>query len=369
MKNSNLKFILPAILICSPLGAFAQTKNIVDYMEMSSGMLLTLMLGIIIFLLILLLTLTKSIQTIAGLQKKDLAKKPKSKGSKLLLALVLMNFSLNAQTAEVVNANNAYVLSDTLFWLLIAAIVILSVMNYYFYRSFHSLLKHKREMYSEKKSADPIDAQATPTYAVNDEEALMTDHVYDGIRELDNDLPPWWKYLFYATIIFSVVYIYRYHISGDGKLSIEEYMAEMEQAEIAKAATMASAEESINENNVKYLVDAVSLEKGAGIFKMSCGTCHGQLGEGGAGPNLTDEYWIHGGSIQDIFSTIKYGVPAKGMIPWESQLSPSQIQEVSSFVLSLKGSKPPNAKDPQGELYVPKEEKVSTTNDSLQLMQ
>src|SRR5690606_8160006 len=191
-----------------------------------------------------------------------------------------------------------------------------------------------------------------PTESEEDEEeAMMLDHVYDGIRELDNDLPPWWKYMFYATIVFAFVYLFRFHISGDGQLSLEEYMAEMEQAEIEKAATMASAGESINEDNAQYLVDAVSLEKGAGIFKMSCGTCHGQLGEGGAGPNLTDEYWLHGGGIKEVFATIKYGVPAKGMIPWESQLSPSQIQEVASYVLSLKGSNPPNAKDPQGELY------------------
>ena len=119
---------------------------------------------------------------------------------------------------------------------------------------------------------------------------------------------------------------------------------------------MANAAESITEDNVVYLIDATAIEKGAAIFKGNCATCHGQLGEGGAGPNLTDEYWIHGGGIKNVFKTIKYGVPAKGMIAWQSQFSPSQMQKVSSYVLSLQGSNPPNAKSPQGPKYVAEEE-------------
>ncbi|MEX2379622.1 MAG: cytochrome c, partial [Vicingaceae bacterium] len=96
--------------------------------------------------------------------------------------------------------------------------------------------------------------------------------------------------------------------------------------------------------------------KGAAIYQGNCATCHGQLGEGGAGPNLTDDYWIHGGSIKDIFSTVKYGVPEKGMISWQTQFSPEQMQQVSSYIMTLVGTNPPNQKDAEGELYVPEEE-------------
>ncbi len=178
------------------------------------------------------------------------------------------------------------------------------------------------------------------------------DHEYDGIRELDNNLPPWWKYMFYATIIFAVIYLIRFHITGDGPSSHEEYMAQVEEAIALKAELMADATENITEENVLYVVDAPSLEKGAAIFKGNCATCHGQLGEGGAGPNLTDQYWLHGGSIKNVFSTIKYGVPAKGMIAWESQFTPKQMQSVASYILSLQGSNPPNGKAPEGQIYV-----------------
>jgi cytochrome c oxidase cbb3-type subunit 3 len=140
-------------------------------------------------------------------------------------------------------------------------------------------------------------------------------------------------------------------------------MAEMEAAVAEKAEMMANAAESITEDNVVFLVDAPTIEKGAAIYKGNCATCHGQLGEGGAGPNRTDEYWIHGGSIKNIFTTIKYGVPEKGMIAWQSQFSPKQMQQVASYIKTLVGTEPPNGKAPQGELYV--EEIPADENDSL----
>jgi cytochrome c oxidase cbb3-type subunit 3 len=115
-------------------------------------------------------------------------------------------------------------------------------------------------------------------------------------------------------------------------------------------------EDAVTEDNVTVVTDPVAWEKAEKIFGANCATCHGQNGEGGTGPNLTDQYWKHGGGIKNIFSTIKYGVPEKGMIPWESQLSPENIQIVSSYIISIEGTNPPDAKEPEGELWVPEEE-------------
>ncbi|MDX5347548.1 MAG: c-type cytochrome [Hymenobacteraceae bacterium] len=177
---------------------------------------------------------------------------------------------------------------------------------------------------------------------------VLTDHDYDGITEFDNDLPPWWKYMFYVTIVFSFVYMGYYHIFKDGRTMEEEYQAEMQQAALFKA----SSEDDPNAvTDFTTLTDASALENGKNLYLQNCAACHGNDGEGKVGPNLTDEYWMHGGDVNDIFKTIKFGVTNKGMVAWNGKLSKDQILEVSSYILSLKGSNPANAKEPQGEKY------------------
>ncbi len=183
------------------------------------------------------------------------------------------------------------------------------------------------------------------------EAEILFHHDYDGIRELDNRLPPWWVNLFIITIVWSAAYMFYYHWGGGGPSSIDEYEREVEQAKQAIALATANAANAVDENNVVALSESSALAEGALIFKNLCAACHGQQGEGGVGPNLTDDYWIHGGGIQNIFRTVKYGVPEKGMIAWQSQLTPADIQKVSSYILTLHGTHPPNAKEPQGELW------------------
>ncbi len=185
------------------------------------------------------------------------------------------------------------------------------------------------------------------------EASVMTTHEYDGIKELDNKLPPWWLYGFYFTIAFSVVYLIHYHVVGSGPSSEQEYLTEMANAEEQVAAYLAAQGELIDETNVEVLSDASDLTSGKEMFIQNCAACHGQLGEGGIGPNFADNYWIHGGSVKEIFSVIKYGVPTKGMIPWANQFSPVQMAQLSSYILTLQGTDPPNQKEPQGELYEP----------------
>jgi cytochrome c oxidase cbb3-type subunit 3 len=172
--------------------------------------------------------------------------------------------------------------------------------------------------------------------------------IFDGIVELDNPTPAWFMGLFYATIIFAVVYLLNYHVFEWSPLQDEEYAIEMKAAEVDKAAVLAKSGEAIDENSVKLSTDAGIIAAGKAVYTQNCIACHGALGEGTVGPNLTDDSWIHGGTVNAIFKTIKYGVPEKGMISWEKTLTPKQTSDVSNFILSLQGTNPPNPKAPQG---------------------
>jgi cytochrome c oxidase cbb3-type subunit III len=191
----------------------------------------------------------------------------------------------------------------------------------------------------------------TDAVPLEKEEEIAFDHEYDGIRELDNNLPPWWVYMFYLTIVFAVVYLGHYHVFKTGDLQDSEYKTEMAQAEKEQEAYMKLASNKIDENSVKVIADKKGLENGKSIFLQSCSPCHGKAGEGGVGPNLTDKYWIHGGNVKNIFKTIKYGVPQKGMISWQAQLNPGQMQDITSYILTLQGTNPANGKAPQGDLF------------------
>ncbi len=188
---------------------------------------------------------------------------------------------------------------------------------------------------------------------MEEESDILMDHDYDGIRELDNHLPPWWKYLFYFTIVFAVVYMVSYHLLGTSPLQIEEYNMEMAAAEQAAAVRKANmVEEGFDEADIAFTDDPEVLARGKKTFDMQCAACHRVDGGGSIGPNLTDEYWIHGGSVSAIYNTIKVGVPNKGMISWEASLSPAQMLEVSSYILTMAGSNPENPKAPQGDKEV-----------------
>lgn len=187
--------------------------------------------------------------------------------------------------------------------------------------------------------------------SMQEEVDIQLDHDYDGIKELDNRLPPWWLYGFYITILVAVVYLWRFHVSHSAPLSHEEYAIAMEKAEEEKAVFLAKAANNVDENTVKLLTDDASLDGGKKIFTTVCTACHGVDGGGGVGPNLTDNYWLHGGDVKDVFKTIKYGWPEKGMKSWKDDYSPVQIAQLASYVKSLHGTHPATPKEPQGELY------------------
>lgn len=184
---------------------------------------------------------------------------------------------------------------------------------------------------------------------LEEEKDMMLDHKFDDIEELDNPTPAWFMWLFYGTIVIGIGYFVTYHVADWGKLQEDEYVAEMEEAKAAKDALLKTSGNNIDENTVKEEKDKAVLDAGAIIYTANCVACHGDKAQGVVGPNLTDEYWLHGGTINNVFKTIKYGVPEKGMVPWGKSLSPKQISDVTNYIKSLKGSNPANPKAPQGE--------------------
>lgn len=330
--------------------------------------------GLIVLLLIQLLVIRSISMAIKSLGQSDaFSKKSNHLSAILIMGGMLWSFQTFAQNTNNLSSDSIVDFSDTDIYILIGLNVLLSVIVLWMYGRFRDVLMYAGLIKQEESKTvfGNIEQWLTKSVPVEKEAAIQFEHEYDGIRELDNVLPSWWLWMFYATIIFSFVYLVHYHISpikalekigfvGPGVGQEELYKIEMAEAEKQKQAYLAEVSSKINEENVTALTDPADIAQGKEVFTTNCVICHGKEGQGGAGPNLTDDYWMHGGGIKNIFKTIKYGVPEKGMIAWESQLSPKQIQQVASFILTLRGTNPAGAKEPQGELW--KEEASNEAN-------
>ncbi|SDG92676.1 cbb3-type cytochrome c oxidase N-terminal domain-containing protein [Psychroflexus sediminis] len=223
-----------------------------------------------------------------------------------------------------------------------------------------SLSEEKQEKFlaSEHKLGEQLKAKLeklpellTRSKPVEEEDEIELDHNYDGIRELDNKLPPWWLYSFYASIVFAFIYMARYHIF-DGETQVEEFKAEVAQAEIDIARYKETAKDLVTVETVSLMAEPSDLEAGKQIFMNNCVACHKMDAGGGIGPNLTDEYWILGGGIKNVYRTLlEGGRPGKGMVSWKNDFEPSELQQVASYVLSLQGTMPAEPKEPEGEVW------------------
>lgn len=218
----------------------------------------------------------------------------------------------------------------------------------------------KRDSIIQESLWQKVNRWAWSLVPISEEKSIDLGHDYDGIRELDNKLPPWWLWTFYGSILFAFAYMYIYHFSGSDWSSIQEYELEVKKAKEAQDKFLAKMANTVDENSVAALTDAASLEEGKGIYALNCVACHADDGRGTVGPNFCDPYWINGGGIKNIFKTIKYGVPEKGMISWKSQLNPSAMQKVASYILTFQGTNPPNQKAPEGDLW--EDDSVKTTS-------
>lgn len=201
----------------------------------------------------------------------------------------------------------------------------------------------------------------TASKSIHEEADVLLDHDYDGIKELDNVLPPWWVGLFYATIIFALVYLVRFHIMDEYNQD-QEFATEMQVADKAVEEYMKTAPYVMDKDKVTLLTDESAIAEGKTLFDANCVACHKADAGGAIGPNLTDKFWINGGGIKNVFNTImEGGRPGKGMIPWKDQIKPTQIQKIASYVLSLQGTNPKDAKPVEPEA---KEWKDDATNAS-----
>lgn len=248
---------------------------------------------------------------------------------------------------------------NPLVWILIVALALVILVKEYFNRIVQQIAE---ELKMEKEGIVPeeVDELAwvkklmrrfTKTRAIEEEHTIELDHNYDGIKELDNVLPPWWVYLFYATIVFGVIYIIRFHVAG-GDTQEMEYEKSMIKARMEIAKYKAATPNAFDVEKVELLTDASDVNRGKAVFRLNCASCHAPDGGGGIGPNLTDKHWILGGGFKNVFNTIyNGGRDGKGMVAWKSTLKPQDIQKVASYVISLEGSTPAKPKKPQGDIW------------------
>ena len=340
-----------------------------------------LLLGVAVLQVIIILALSSIMRNLGGngsAWARRMAVKRAAAG-----AVVLAFLAWPAEASAAVPGTIFLVTTATLFWMLISANLILFVVLLAQLNVLRGMVRtlsgrEEEELALAKEAEEPSFADTilhklTQAVDVEHEEDVLMHHEYDGIRELNNVLPPWWLWLFYGTIIWGVVYLVNVHILGVMPLQADEYEQEMAQAKEDVAAYLAQFSNLVDESNVTVATDEATLASGESIYKQFCVACHGANGEGGVGPNMTDAYWIHGGGIKNVFKTIKYGVPQKGMISWQSQLKPSEMQAVASYILTLQGTDPPNQKEPQGEIWkeeaapaeeAPVEEEAPVTADS-----
>ncbi|MDM1370403.1 cbb3-type cytochrome c oxidase N-terminal domain-containing protein [Myroides marinus] len=196
----------------------------------------------------------------------------------------------------------------------------------------------------------------TNTKTIAQEGDIMMDHDYDGIKELDNDLPPWWVGLFYVTFIFAVIYLLRFHVF-DGDSQVAEFEKEMIAAKEQVEEYKKTAPDMLTADQAVFSDDPAVLSAGKALFDTNCAVCHKPDGGGAIGPNLTDDHWILGGGMKNVFNTISEGGrPGKGMVPWKTNFKPSEIEKIASYVISLNGTVPAEAKAAEGDIIWSKSE-------------
>jgi len=362
---------MPAMLFIMNV-SFAQTATSVAPTNSGSASdtLVTVLSIVAIIFVFVIWGMSQVLLALAKLARE----KQKNNIAAKVITIAIMLFAGNqviAQTTDVIVSHSISIggLNENAFYSFITVITIelfvIGFLTFAIKRMYDELLPEKiKEAESENKLLkwwSAMDKKIfTKAVPVEKEADVLLDHDYDGIRELDNALPPWWKYGFYVTIFVGVIYLFNFHVFGYGKNPTEEYQAEMENARIQKENYEAQNKDKIDEEHVP-MADATGISKGNEIFHTPamCASCHGQAGEGGAGPNLTDDYWIHKGSLNDIFQSIKHGYPDKGMQAWGSSFTPKEISYLASYIKSLRGTNPPGAQPPKGDLNV--EEVKDTT--------
>ncbi len=354
-------FLLCISIVLTVSVCFAQNNTVAAKNVTSSNNQVVILVGIIALVLAFVIWGMGQVLVTIGKQALEKNKENKTVSLLLLVGLSLFSVTSNAQApaaTEVVNVVPNYGgMDSTAFWMLVAVIfvevLVIAFMMFSIRRIQAELFQQKEKQQTDvlRKWWSGLDKKFfTKAVAVEKEADVLLDHDYDGIKELDNALPPWWKYGFIITIVVAFVYLLNFHVLGYGQNPTQEYQTEIANAQEAKEIYESQNKDKIDESNLKMPL-AEELNPGKEIFTSVCWTCHGKLGEGGAGPNLTDDYWIHKGSLTDVYISIKHGYPDKGMQSWEKNYSPKEILSLAGFIKTLKGTNPANPKAPQGDLF------------------
>ena len=371
MNNAKIiKQTCLAVMLAAPFISFAQEEVQPATTTYFSNALFDTLIVAILLLLVLIVAMSNILKNLTQseyFQEKHKTKNNDSNGAKIISLLALFSLIGNQLVAQetaslkVIEKNDWLIggLDGFTFYFMIGIIFIEAIIIFLLFNLIKGFIKTdkasvyvtspegKAQVVKEKTILDKLNSSID----IDKEGEIMLDHDYDGIRELDNNLPPWWKYGFYLTIVVSVIYLINFHVIGSGDLQLVEYDKEMSAAKIQVEEYMKNSANNVDETTVKML-EGNDIAGGKEVFMANCVACHGKLGEGGVGPNLTDTYWLHSGGISDIFKSIKYGWPDKGMKSWKEDLSPVQIAQVASYIKTLYGTNPPNGKAPQGDFYI-----------------
>lgn len=343
---------------------------------------LMLMLMSIIILMIVIVFLGKILKSFIETDTNEIWKKIKE-NKKIGMVILFFFISNNLMAQEEVKAVVAkstgltFGMDTTLFWVMFVVLLfeflVLMVMSFVLYKFLLRkglvspiLMKIPKWLQFQSMMGNDIPLEK--------DAELLTDHDYDGIQELDNGMPPFLKYIFIVTIVAAVAYWVNYHVIKTSPLMIEEYQIELDKAAIAKEEYLKKAGNLVDENTVVLTADAGAIANGEKLYIQNCVACHGDKGQGGVGPNFTDDYWLHGGDIKHVFKTIKYGVPDKGMRAWQSEIKPADMQSISSYILTkIAHTNVAGGKAPQGDLWkdtdagavtAPSDSTTTSTSDS-----
>lgn len=365
MKHTILKFIFGVAALIGATTTMAQnTAAAATEAAPSGGVDINIILLLVaIFLLVPILVLSKTFTTAINFYAKKRRNSAGTIGATIFLVLLSqMAYAQDAAATAVAKPAGMGVLT-----IVLLVVILLEILVILFFSNL--TVKYVKDpaisgvaegSVKEKSALQGLWEKINSFKPIEEEAKLDTGHSYDGIRELNNTLPPWFTVTFLGTIIFAVIYLWRYHVAEKAPLQEQEYKNEVSKAQKEVDAYLKATGGGVDENNVKLLTGA-DIEAGKKLFITNCAACHKPDGGGLVGPNLTDEYWIHGGAVNDIFKTIKYGYPDKGMQSWKSNFSGTEMAQLASFVKSIKGTNPPGAKEKQGDLYMEKAAAKDTT--------